>query len=301
MSDPHADSFAGAGQQIPVSSNNPCPFLRGLVAGGYVDGHIVPLPKLTGTIEAATGEKGLKVRLAGLKVYLVALIANGLNPLRVLKSWWSGVELDALRNGPLDKHGAGSRILAVDGQVDESEIARLAEFGSDYADPSGGTERGLNSQQITTYMNANFERAKGHRRAIDRLMMNAEFPVLFNIMGKGEGDNRHLSIAEVRTLFVERKFPARIVARLAAGPVPPNRLLGLAGRLIAGTAAAAVLAAIAITQFPDQLRLVLTKIPGDLPATASELLPPPLPTPTPIKTARWLDQGWSTEDRYWFH
>jgi hypothetical protein len=301
MSDPHADSSTGTGQQIPVSSNNPCPFLRGLVAGGYVDGHIVPLPKLTGTIEAATGEKGLKVRLAGLKIYLVALIANGLNPLRVLKSWWSGVELDALRNGPLDKHGAGSRILTVDGQMDESEIARLAEFGSDYADSSGGTERGLNSQQITTYMNANFERAKGHRRAIDRLMMNAEFPVLFNIMGKGEGDNRHLSIAEVRTLFVERKFPARIVARLAAGPVPPDRLLGLLGRLIAGTAATAVLAVIAITQFPDQLRWALTKIPGDLPATASELLPPPLPTLPPIKAARWLDQGWSTDDRHWFH
>ena len=47
----------------------------------------------------------------------VALIANGLNPLRVLKSWWSGADLDALRNGPLDKHGAGSRILEVDGQV----------------------------------------------------------------------------------------------------------------------------------------------------------------------------------------
>ena len=101
----------------------------------------------------------------------------------------------------------------------ESEIARLAEFGSDYADPNGGTERGLNSQQITTYMNANFERAKGHRRAIDRLLMNGEWPVLLNIMGKGEGDDRYLSVAEVRTLFVERKFPARIVgAAGAAGP-----------------------------------------------------------------------------------
>ena len=95
---------------------------------------------------------------------MVALIANGLSPLRFLRSWWSGAVLDELRNGPLDKRGAGSRILEVDGQVDESEIARLAEFGSDYVDDSGGTERGLNSQQITTYMNANFERAKGHRR-----------------------------------------------------------------------------------------------------------------------------------------
>ena len=85
MPDPQADSSAGAGQQIPVSPNNPCPFLRGLVAGGYVGGHIVPLPKLTGTIEAATDEKGLKERIAGMEIYLVALIANGLSPLRLLK------------------------------------------------------------------------------------------------------------------------------------------------------------------------------------------------------------------------
>src|ERR1700758_4664051 len=119
MSDTHANSSPGTDQPIPVSPNNPCPFLRGLVANGYVDGHVVPLPKLTGTIEAATGEQGLKQRIAGLKIYLVALIANGFNPLRALKSWWSGAELDALRNGPLDKHGVGSRILNVDGQVEE--------------------------------------------------------------------------------------------------------------------------------------------------------------------------------------
>src|SRR5579871_3217655 len=160
MSEQSVDSSAGPSHQIPVSPNNPCPFLRGLVAGGYVDGHIVPLPKLTATIESATGEKGLKKRIAGMKIYGVALTANGWSPLRVFKSWWSGAVLDELRNGPLDKHGAGSRILTVDGEVDESEITRLATFGSDYANPDGGTERGLNSQQITTYMNDNFERAK---------------------------------------------------------------------------------------------------------------------------------------------
>src|SRR3569832_1429113 len=107
MSDADANSSSSANQPISVSSNNPCPFLRGLVANGYVDGHVVPLPRLTGTIEAATGEKGLKERIAGFKIYLVAMIANGLNPLRVLRSWWSGAELDALRTGPLDKHGVG--------------------------------------------------------------------------------------------------------------------------------------------------------------------------------------------------
>ena len=92
MQDDRAGSPSGSNTPAPeiaVSPNNPCPFLRGLVAGGFVDGHIVPLPKLTRTIEAATGEKGLKQTLAGVEIYLVALIANGLAPLRLLRSWWT--------------------------------------------------------------------------------------------------------------------------------------------------------------------------------------------------------------------
>src|ERR1700722_3881739 len=294
MPDQPAASSPNSPPRMAVSPNNPCPFLRGLVAGGYVGGHSVPLPKLTGTIEAATGEKGLKERLAGLEIYFVALIANGLGPLRLLKSWWAGAVLDELSNGPLDKHGAGSRILNVDGQVDEAEIARLAEFGSDYADGSGSTERGLNSQQVTTYMNANFARAKGHRRPIDRLLMNGEWPVLLDIMGKGEGDNRYLSVAEVRTLFVEQKFPERISARLAQ-PLPvQGRLATLAENVTAGSVVALsvlvglpsrwprflrfvvpliALFVLAVTQFPDQLRWLLTKLPGQT-AQLAELLPP---------------------------
>ena len=45
---------------IAVSPNNPCPFLRALVAEGFVDGHIVPLGKAFQTVEAASGETGLK-------------------------------------------------------------------------------------------------------------------------------------------------------------------------------------------------------------------------------------------------
>ena len=223
MQDDRAGSPSGSNTPAPeiaVSPNNPCPFLRGLVAGGFVDGHIVPLPKLTRTIEAATGEKGLKQTLAGVEIYLVALIANGLAPLRLLRSWWTGALLDELRNGPLDKHGVGSRILDATAHVDEAEIARLAEFGKDCRDPSGGTERGLTSPDITTYMNANFARAKDTRRWYDRLLMNGEWPVLLNIMGKGEGKERYLSVAEVRTLFVERRFPDRINDSLRSPPAP---------------------------------------------------------------------------------
>src|ERR1700719_2856363 len=301
MPDQPAASSPNSPPQIAVSPNNPCPFLRGLVAGGYVGGHSVPLPKLTGTIEAATGEKGLKERLAGLEIYFVALIANGLGPLRLLKSWWSGAVLDELRNGPLDKHGVGSRILNVDGQVDEAEIARLAEFGSDYADGSGSTERGLNSQQVPTYMNANFARAKGHRRPIDRLLMNGEWPVLLNILGKGEGDDRYLSVAEVRTLFVERKFPARIAARLARSLPLPSCCATFAKAVFGALAALILFLLLAIWQFPEHVQVALSAMPGKLPKMAAQFLPPPLPDMPAVKTARWLDQNWSTEDRHWFH
>ena len=193
-----------------VSPDNPCPFLRALVANGYVGGHIVPLSTIAGTIALASGEVGAGRLKVWLETWGVALMANG-NP---LKSLASGAVLDELRNGPLDKHGAGSRILGVDAHVHEDEITRLASFGKDCKDPSGGVERGLTAKEIDTFMASNLERAGDAARWFYPLLMKGEWPVLLKILGKGEGDGRYLSVAEVRTLFVERRFPDRIVARL---------------------------------------------------------------------------------------
>ena len=131
MPDDRAGTNSSAMPQTAVSPNDPCPFLRALVATDIVEGHIVPLSKLSRTIGAASGEKGLKEKWVGVQAYLIALIANGLGPLRLLRSWWSGARLDALRDGPLDKHGSGSRILGVTAGVNESELERLAGFGKD--------------------------------------------------------------------------------------------------------------------------------------------------------------------------
>lgn len=281
---------------IPVSPDNPCPFLRALVAGGFVDGHIVPLSKLSSTVEAASGEKGLQKKIVGVKTCLVALVANGLNPLRLLRSWWSGAVLDELRDGPLDKHGVGSRILNATAQVDEPEIGRLAGFGKDREDPSGGRmERGLTAPEIKAFMDANFARAKGKRRWYDRLLMKGEWPVLLHIMGKGDGDQRYLSVPEVRTLFVDRRLPNRIVERLTTQPAPaPQGAIRVAGKVALWGAALAVVVLLAIVEFPDKAGRIL-------PQFIAQVLPPPLPEPAPIKMARWLDQNWSTEDRHWFH
>ena len=196
--------------QHDVSPDNPCPFLRALVASGYVGGHIVPLGTLTEDIGLASGKTGVKLIGAKAAAYGIAMIANG----HPLTSVSSGAILDELRNGPLDKHGAGSRILGVDANVHLDQIERFASFGQDYANPDGDTERGLNAVQIETFMADNLKRAGDEARWYYPIMMKGEWPVLLDILGKGEGDARYLSVAEVRTLFVERRFPDRIVARL---------------------------------------------------------------------------------------
>ena len=63
-------------------------------------------------------------------------------------------------------------------------------------------------------MAANLKRAGDAARWYYPMLMKGEWPVLLDILGKGEGEARYLSVAEVRTLFVERRFPDRITARL---------------------------------------------------------------------------------------
>jgi hypothetical protein len=281
------------GQPIAVSPDNPCPFLRAVVSEGHVGGHTVPLGTLAQTVQAASGKTGFEKVTVGFKTRMVALIANGLSPLRLLKSWWSGATLDELRNGPLDKHGVSSRILDATAHVHEDEIERLASFGKDRPDPmGGGMERGLTGGEITAYMNANFERAAGRRRTIDRKLMHGEWPVLLDIMGKGEGEARYLSVAEVRTLFTGLRLPQRINARLSAHPV---RTGGVVGKLVRGAAAfIALLVAfiVVFAEFPELIRPI---------PLLGQLEPPALPARQRLRAAYWLDQNWSTEDRFWFH
>jgi hypothetical protein len=193
-----------------VSPNNPCPFLRALVANGYVGGHTVPLGTLTEDIGLASGKTGMSLMGAKALTYVIAMIANS-HPLR---SMTSGAVLDELRNRLLDKHGAGSRILDAEAHVQPEQIDRFAGFGREYANPDGGTERGLNAQEIKTFMAENLKRAGDKARWSYPIMMQGEWPVLLDILGKGEGEARYLSVADVRTLFVDRRLPKRITDRL---------------------------------------------------------------------------------------
>ena len=121
-----------------------------------------------------------------------------------------------LRGGPLDKRGTGSHILDVAARIDERELARLDQYAIDKIDASGVLERGLGIQQLRAMMDANFARAAGVRRRIDRSLMNGEWPILLRVMGKNSAGGRYLSLTELRTLFVDRCLPQRIIQRIEA-------------------------------------------------------------------------------------
>ena len=54
----------------------------------------------------------------------------------------------------------------------------------------------------------------GLARPVDRQLMNGEWPVLLQVMGKEGKRGRYLSVAEVRSLFIDRRLPARMRKRL---------------------------------------------------------------------------------------
>lgn len=206
-----------------VSPNNPCPFLRALVAHGLLDNRVATVGHATEVIErvAATGE-GNPV-LPSLAVRLVALLSNGLSPGTVLETGLHGVKLSKLRNGPFDKKGVGSRILDSKAHVNTSELDRLKEFASLKVSGNGTKELGLDAQELESMMDANYERAGDRRRLIDRQLMKGEWPTLLEVMGKDAQDGRYLSLREIKSLFAKRRLPSRMIKHLSRRMRPASR------------------------------------------------------------------------------
>lgn len=198
---------------LPVSPENPCPFLRALVAEGTLADTIEPLDKISATLVevARTGEGAPE--LPAKAIYAIALVANGLSPGSLLRNKRHGVRLNALRGGPLDKKGAGSGILDARGTVNPQELARLGEFASPKLSFNGVSEPGLGAEELNAFMDANFKRAAGRRRRIDRKLMNGEWPVLLKVMGKDGPGGRYLGLEDVQRLFVDRRLPGRMRGR----------------------------------------------------------------------------------------
>jgi hypothetical protein len=202
----------------PVSASNPCPFLRALVATGKLSDAREPLTKVAAVV-AATAQAGDGAPVLPREaIYAIGSVANGLSPLALLDTQWRGMQLNALRGGPLDKQGAGSGLLNAHGAVDPRQVARLKGFAKEQLSDDGLPELGLGLSELRAYMDANFARAAGHRRYIDRALMLGEWPVLLRVMGKPSAGGRYLSLEDIITLFTHRRFPERMNKRMDKGP-----------------------------------------------------------------------------------
>jgi hypothetical protein len=201
-----------------VSANNPCPFLRALVAQGLLKDGQEPLTRVARTVARVAASGDGEPRLPALAIHAIAAIAHGLLPWQVAQTQLRGLRLNGLRDGPLDKHGVGSRILDAHGEVDLRELARLDDFAADQRDAQGREERGLGSVELKRFMDANFERARHQRRVIDRKLMDGEWPVLLKVMGKDGERGRYLALDELHQLICERKLPQRMLDRLQPAP-----------------------------------------------------------------------------------
>ena len=202
------------GGSYSVSANNPCPFLRALVASGKLSDEREPITKVVAVVAATTRAGDGHPVLPRTAIFAIASVANGLGPLSLFDAQWHGLQLNALRGGPLDKKGVGSRILNVRGAIDAKEVSRLSDFASEKQNQDGSSELGLALPELRAYMDANFARATGHRRTIDRTLMIGEWPVLLKVMGKEGPGGRYLGLQDVIDLFKKRSLPERMNKRL---------------------------------------------------------------------------------------
>ena len=206
-----------SGRPHPVSANNPCPFLRALVSMGKLSDDREPLAKVAAVVAATARAGDGRPVLPRKAIFAIGAVANGLGPLSLVDTQWHGLHLNALRGGPLDKKGVGSGILDARGAIDAKEVSRLRDFASEKQNHDGSSELGLGLSELRAYMDANFARAAGRRRAIDRTLMIGEWPVLLKVMGKEGPGGRYLGLQEVIDLFKNRRFPERMNERLRAG------------------------------------------------------------------------------------
>jgi hypothetical protein len=209
---PHAHDSDRSTGRVDMKRDIPCPVQRALAKAGHI-GENVPLLPFADLAVAAFAAHGALA--AQLKVALSAIgaMANGAGS--IPRNVASGFRPHELRDGPLDKHGGGTRILSQAGEFDPAEMERFESFGRAYPKADGsGTELGWGLGELKSYLDAN--QARGGGSFIERhVLMEGELPQLLQLMGQGEGKDHHLSATEVRTLYRDQKLPERIEQRIA--------------------------------------------------------------------------------------
>ncbi len=203
-------------QPFPVATADPCPFLRALERYRFLPAQTpVPIRSLGRLIAAASGASLDKQPRLAFGIQVIALIANGAWPWNIARQWVRGMDCERLRGGLLDKKGAGSGIINQEGGVNAEEFDRLTNFAVEYASESGEPEPGLGRAQLKTMMDENFKRSRAFHKPWDRQLMNGEWPVLLQFIGKTHGPDPYLSVKELRSLFFAGELPQRVLGRLA--------------------------------------------------------------------------------------
>lgn len=184
-----------------VSANNTCPSLRALVASGKLADDREPLARVAAVVAATARAGDGHPVLPRTAIFAIASVASGLGPLSLVDTQWHGLQLNALR-------GVSWMPRKCRGQ-------RASPRRSPPAD--GSSELGLGLAELRASMDANFARAAGCRRMIDRTLMIGKWPVLLKVMGKAGPDGRYLVLQDIIDLFRQRSFPERMNKRLRAG------------------------------------------------------------------------------------
>ena len=190
----------------------PCPVQRALFRAGRI-GANVPVGPFADLVVQAMGATGSTARRLRGALVLVGALANGVRSIR--RNLREGFRPHELRGGPFDKRGGGSRLFAQDGTFDPAELARFESFARPYPGQGGGSEPGWGLPELRAYLDANAERGGGgwYQRHV---LMEAELPILLQLMGRGEGAARHLTPADVLALYRDERLPERLLARLDA-------------------------------------------------------------------------------------
>jgi len=196
--------------------NNPCPFLRALFTRGSIKKDYEK-PQHLAEIIHTIASRGYSPTpdLSTYAISFVGSIANGIWPSQITQNILYGTHVSNLRGGLLDKKGGGSQILSENGIINQTQLDRMASFGSKKVDVNTGrNEMGLNLNEINSFIDANAQRSKEIPGAMSprlgKIFAAQEYPVLLRVMGKpGKDGERYLSMDEVTRLWVDRELPSR--------------------------------------------------------------------------------------------
>ena len=248
------------------------------------------------TVEAATGEKGLKKKLAGAgdlscrpgrqRPQPVAAVAELVvrSCARRTAQWSAGQARRRFAHPRRERRGATRRKSRA--WPNSARTGRIRR---------GGMERGLTSAGNHDLHEREFRARQGQQTLVRPAADERRMAGLAEHHGQGRR-RANATSAWRRSGRCSSIGGCRSGSSRASKSPPasaPSGRLRMLGKAALGLAAIVLAAIVAIAEFPDQV--------GKIVPPLAQVLPPPLPEPARIKEARWLDQNWSTEDRHWFH